>query len=295
VLQYGEGEVIPETSFGIFSFSLDDSESQSFDSEDGMNTLVLDTEGTHTIVETNIPSNWDFGSAYCEYDGESAGEFIANGHEIYVDAGDEVTCTFYNVWNPDFDCSDGLDNDGDGNTDASDPGCHLDNDANNPNSYSPTSSTEVNNPGNGGNGGGSGGALPSLFSNGGSGPFVLGASIGPSSTDGAGGVLGETCGLYMDKFLKRSWSKNDADQVKKLQAFLNKWVGANLPITGFFGSMTEAAVKAYQASNPDSILKPWNLTSATGLVYITTLRQMNLQECPVLTLEIPELKPWTDN
>ncbi|MBY0539277.1 peptidoglycan-binding protein [Patescibacteria group bacterium] len=294
VLSY-DGE-IPPTFFNQFSFSLNGGEAQNFDSEDGMNTLTLNTEGTHTIVETGIPSNWDFGSVSCLYDGQSAGESITNGHQILVDAGDVVTCTFTNVWNPDFDCSDGLDNDGDGLSDAGDPGCHLDNDPNNPNSYSPTSLTEVNNPGNGGGGGGgSGGADPQLFSNGSNGPFVLGASIGPSNTDGAGGVLGETCGLYMDKFLKRAWSKNDLEQVKKLQAFLNKWVGANLPITGFFGPMTEEAVKAFQASNPDSILKPWNLTSATGLVYITTLRQMNLIECPALSLELPTLVPWTDN
>lgn len=292
-----EGE-IPPTSYGIFSFSINEGDAQAFDSEDGMNTVVLDEAGEYFLEEVNVPQNWDLSSISCVYEDEySEGQESenGNGYEIYAEAGETVTCTITNVWNPDFDCSDGMDNDGDGNTDASDPGCHLDNDANNPNSYSPTSSTEVNNPGNGGNGGGSGGALPSLFSNGGNGPFVLGASIGPSPTDGAGGVLGETCGLYMDKFLKRAWSKNDIEQVKKLQAFLNKWVGANLPLTGFFGSMTEEAVKAYQASNPDSILKPWNLTSATGLVYITTLRQMNLQECPALSLEIPELTPWTDN
>ncbi len=289
VLSY-DGE-IPPTFFDVFSFALDNGEPQNFDSEDGMNTLILNTEGSHTIVETNIPANWDFGSVYCEYDGDSAGDSIQNGHQIYVDAGDTVTCTFTNVWNPDFDCSDGLDNEGDGLVDVNDPACHLDNDPNNPNSYFPNTTTEVNNPPAPPGGGGGGGADPQLFSNGSNGPFVLGASIGPA--DGA--VLGDTCGLYMDKYLRRGNAKNDKGQTERLQAFLNKWVKAGLPVTGFFGPMTEEAVKAFQASNPDAILKPWNLTSATGLVYITTLRQMNLLECPALTLELPPLTPWTDN
>ncbi|MEK7642432.1 MAG: hypothetical protein AAB392_01415, partial [Patescibacteria group bacterium] len=44
-------------------------------------------------------------------------------------------------------------------------------------------------------------------------------------------TLGEACGLYMDKFI-RSGTNNDTDQVSKLQTFLNKHLGSNLPITG---------------------------------------------------------------
>ena len=40
-------------------------------------------------------------------------------------------------------CSDGVDNDGDGVIDARDPGCHSDNDANNPDSYNPNDNDET--------------------------------------------------------------------------------------------------------------------------------------------------------
>lgn len=281
---------IPATFFNQFSFSLNGGESQSFDSEDGMNTLILDTKGTHTIAETNIPSNWDFGSVSCDYDGDSEGSstVVLNGYQIYVHAGDTVTCTFTNVWNPDFACSDGIDNEDseDALADSADPACHTDNDPNNASSYNPNITTESNSTGGGPTGGGPFGGGPLS----GGGPFggsVLGASTGQ--------VLGQSCGLYMDKYLRRGSAKNDKGQTEKLQAFLNKWVKSNLPVTGFFGPMTEDAVKAFQASNPDTILKPWNLSAATGLVYITTLRQMNLLECPDLALQLGDLVPWSQN
>ncbi len=120
-----------------------------------------------------------------------------------------------------------------------------------------------------------------------------GEVLGESTTTGE--VLGEACGVYMDKFLRFGSSWNDTDQTKKLQAFLNKWMGANLPITGFFGPLTSAAVKAFQAKYADDILKPWGITAPTGLVYFTTLYEMNLLECPSLTLSLPPLVVWSQN
>ncbi len=46
-------------------------------------------------------------------------------------------------------CSDGIDNDGDGLIDAADPGCHTDGDATNPSSYDPTDNDETNSKGSG--------------------------------------------------------------------------------------------------------------------------------------------------
>jgi hypothetical protein len=42
-------------------------------------------------------------------------------------------------------CSDGIDNDGDGLIDAADPGCHSDNNPNNPSSYNPSDNSEADN------------------------------------------------------------------------------------------------------------------------------------------------------
>lgn len=135
-----------------------------------------------------------------------------------------------------------------------------------------------------GGGGGAGGILGLL----GGGGQVLGAST-------VGEVLGESCGLYMNQHLRRGSSKNNPDQVAKLQEILNKRVNAGLPTTGYFGPLTENAAKAFQANYAEEILAPWGLSAPTGLVYLTTLRQINLLECPELALEVPELIPWSQN
>lgn len=151
---------------------------------------------------------------------------------------------------------------------------------------------EDNNEENGG-GGGSGPEIQSFFgANGpisglGGGPLgqVLGASTGE--------VLGESCGLYLDKFIRFN-RNNDAEQVKKLQQFLNKWLGLTLPLTGFYGPLTYEAVLQFQTQYASTILTPWGLTSPTGIVYLTTLRQINMLECPALALELPPLIPWNN-
>ncbi|MDB5189349.1 MAG: hypothetical protein JWL82_306, partial [Parcubacteria group bacterium] len=122
-----------------------------------------------------------------------------------------------------------------------------------------------------------------------SGGSVLGASTSNPQ------VLGESCGLYMEKHLRLGSPLNDVEQAKKIQAFLNKWMQTSLPITGFFGPMTTAAVKAFQSKYADQILKPWGITSPTGIVYYTTLHQINMLECPELTLALPPLVEWSQN
>lgn len=109
-------------------------------------------------------------------------------------------------------------------------------------------------------------------------------------------VLGVSCGLYMDQYLKRSLpNKNNPDQVTKLQVFLNKWGYGTFTPTGFFGPLTEAAVKAFQAKYSNEILVPWGIQSPTGLAYLTTIRQLNIIECPELMIPVPTLIDWNKN
>ncbi len=136
----------------------------------------------------------------------------------------------------------------------------------------------------GGGGGGNGPISTFVPNNGGS---VLGASTGQ--------VLGESCGLYMNQHLRQGSSKNNSGQVKKLQQFLNKEMSANLPITGFFGPLTFSSVKSFQTKYSDNVLKPWGEKNPTGLVYLLTLRQVNLIECPDLAIQLPPLVPWSQN
>ncbi len=73
----------------------------------------------------------------------------------------------------DTECSDDRDNDGDGKTDADDPGCHVDNDINKP--YDPDDDSEAN--GGGGGGGGDGGQTTDASSLPFTGTDVVGISL----------------------------------------------------------------------------------------------------------------------
>ncbi len=127
---------------------------------------------------------------------------------------------------------------------------------------------------------------------------VLGASTGPGGegSTGEGSVLGaSTCSTpLLTKYMKEG-RPNDPEQVKLLQQFLNDEMGSNLQITGFFGPLTTAAVKAFQLKYASEILAPWvphGLPSAqtpTGYVYKTTLRWINKLYCESLDIPMPQL------
>lgn len=82
---------------------------------------------------------------------------------------------------------------------------------------------------------------------------------------------------------------NDAGQVKKLQGFLNTQESAALPVTGFFGTLTRAAVSAFQVKYAADILTPWGETEPTGNVYKTTKWKINSLWCPELELIAPSV------
>lgn len=78
--------------------------------------------------------------------------------------------------------------------------------------------------------------------------------------------------------MKIGW-KNDPTQVAKLQSFLKENQKLDVSVTGIFDAKTEAAVKAFQANNMQSILGPWKASNPTGVVYITTLKRINQLAC----------------
>jgi uncharacterized repeat protein (TIGR01451 family) len=139
-----------------------------------------------------------------------------------------------------------------------------------------SSSVTINVAGGGGGGGGGG--------------QVLGAS---TST---GQVLGASCGLYLTSYIHPDRQDlNDPVQVKKLQTFLNTNLGLNLPVTGYYGSETIAAVNQFQVKYHLEVLKPWlslglpTQFTPTSYVYQTTQRWINLIMCPALNLPVPQL------
>lgn len=133
----------------------------------------------------------------------------------------------------------------------------------------------------------SNGPIVGSFGNGG------GQVLGAFTSNGQ--VLGESCGLYMNQHLRMGSGKNDSTQVKKLQEFLNKHLGLDIPVTGYFGQLTAEAVKLFQSKHSDEVLKPWNLSNPTGLVYLSTLRKINNTECSDVAVTLPELVPWSEN
>jgi|GEM_PF-683294 hypothetical protein len=103
--------------------------------------------------------------------------------------------------------------------------------------------------------------------------IVLGASTSTPST-----VTPTTCSPLLSTFL-RPGIGNDTGQVMKLQEFLNDEMGTLLPITGIFGPLTEAAVKAFQGKYKDQILTPLGLTTPTGIVLSATQSRINALSC----------------
>jgi len=131
---------------------------------------------------------------------------------------------------------------------------------------------------------------------GGGGLSFLGRVLGVSTTTvPQGQVLGASCGPTLSSYLWRG-NANPADQVTILQNFLNTEMGSALPVTGFFGPLTEAAVKAFQLKYYADILGPWvayGLPSdhtATGRVYKTTEWKINSLSCPEMSsTTLPQL------
>ncbi len=111
-----------------------------------------------------------------------------------------------------------------------------------------------------------------------------------------GQVLGASvsCGMYLRDYIKLG-ANNDPSEVKKLQEFLNQNLGINLPVTGYYGSLTYNAVIQFQLKYNIKVLEPWvphglkSNTIATGYVYKTTRWWINMLMCPSLNLQIPQL------
>jgi fibro-slime domain-containing protein len=151
-------------------------------------------------------------------------------------------------------------------------------------SENPPSNPSIGGGGGGGGGGSFGGRrhdVNGLFGGG----QVLGASTGPM------------CEEYIKSYIKLG-GKNDPEDVKRLQTFLNEFMGAGLTISGTYDQATFDWVKKFQSMHDQSVLAPWANAGLptggpTGYVYKTTKRWINLLKCPELwpTLgSIPSLR-----
>ena len=79
---------------------------------------------------------------------------------------------------------------------------------------------------------------------------------------------------YLSSFVKLG-GKNNTEDVKKLQSFLNDFEGEKLVIDGIYKSTDFTAVKRFQKKYTREILTYWNINTPTGYVYITTTEMIN--------------------
>ncbi len=130
----------------------------------------------------------------------------------------------------------------------------------------------------------------------GSGLPTGGSVLGAFTSDEASSTNSGVCTPYISSFMKFG-QKNKIEDVIRLQKFLNKELNLTIPVTGFFGKKTEAAVKQFQAKYATEILKPWvdagiaTVLESTGYVYKTTLWFVNSKSnnCAT-TFPFPSLK-----
>jgi uncharacterized repeat protein (TIGR01451 family) len=119
-------------------------------------------------------------------------------------------------------------------------------------------------------------------SGGNSGGLVLGAS-----TDAP--AEAQVCSTPLLTKYMRLGLPNDPSEVSKLQTFLNGEMSSGIPVTGFFGPMTEDAVKAFQLKYASDILAPWGITQPTGYVFKRTLWKVNMIYCSALDIPAPQV------
>ena len=115
------------------------------------------------------------------------------------------------------------------------------------------------------------------------GQYVIPAGVVAGAATEQGQVAGAStaCNPYLLKFIKLG-ADNDPVEVKKLQSFLNGYLGLNLPVNGIYDQATYEAVKQFQLLLKNEVLAPWVIINclpseniATGYVYRTTTRAIN--------------------
>lgn len=170
-------------------------------------------------------------------------------------------------------CSDGIDNDGDSLADLADPDCASfnpddDDDIEPPPPPPPSGGGTTSGGGGGGGGGGSIGIIAAAA-------VALALQNISSSTlptfQGA-------CDRYLTAFI-RSGFKNDESQVRRLQAALRDFEGAQVAVNGVYDAATLATVHAFQTKYASEILAPWGARASTGYVYLTTRKKINEIYC----------------
>lgn len=95
----------------------------------------------------------------------------------------------------------------------------------------------------------------------------------PQSTVTPANQLSCSANLYLKNPVKYG-VKNNVDDVKLLQKFLNTYEGENLVVDGKYAKVDYEAVIRWQEKYADEILKPWGIKKGTGYIYTTSLNKI---------------------
>lgn len=86
------------------------------------------------------------------------------------------------------------------------------------------------------------------------------------------------CKRYLREYILPG-AKNNPEEVKKLQSFLNEVEGESLVVDGEYKQVDIDAVKRFQKKYLDQIMLPWGVNEPTGRVFQTTTAKINLMSC----------------
>jgi DNA-binding beta-propeller fold protein YncE len=78
---------------------------------------------------------------------------------------------------------------------------------------------------------------------------------------------------YPTTFIKFG-SRNNPEEVKLLEQFLNLFMGFDLPVNGIYEQADRQAIIAFQEKYTEDILAPWKLKKGTGYIYTKTLAKI---------------------
>ncbi|MEN9604727.1 MAG: hypothetical protein RJB39_412 [Candidatus Parcubacteria bacterium] len=128
-----------------------------------------------------------------------------------------------------------------------------------------------------------------------SGGLTVGTPISATATSTVIGI-NPNCSQLFKTYMGYGKSNNKVEVIR-LQAFLNRYLKANLAVSGIFEKKTQAAVKLFQTKHASTILLPWDVAglstnlvaNPTGYVYKTTQHQLNLLVCPAFSAPAPML------
>jgi hypothetical protein len=99
-------------------------------------------------------------------------------------------------------------------------------------------------------------------------------SVEPATQEDTKTLDNSPVASYLTSFIKFR-AKNNPEDVKKLQIFLNDFEWENLPIDGIYKREDVEAIKRFQKKYTQEILAYWNITEPTGYVYIKTVEMIN--------------------